>query len=182
MANGKYTYTLTDRCGVHVLILSALCRSRRDKEEGDSDSSEEESEEEEEEESEEESSEDGGDQPEMTRAERRELKKKQAAAKQPQKPGSSSQGAANGAEDGEEEDDESDLINPNRAPPKRVAISDLNSNKPRELSRKERYVCILVHCGTLLIRWIGKLRRRKKLKTGTGRYATLVAFNVSHSF
>ena len=101
--------------------------SRRGQEEGsdeDSDAISEEEEEEESSEEEEVAPQSTSAEPEMSRAQRKELKKQQGAKK----------AAA------EEDDEDEDLINPNHVK-KQLTISDLG--KPKELTRRERYVMIL---------------------------------------
>ena len=72
--------------------------------------------------------------PQLTREERRQQKKTRVQKTDNQ----------NGKdEDEEESDDDADLVNPNRVT-KKVTIADLD--KPRELTRKERYSNFLVNC------------------------------------
>lgn len=162
--NGTAVSTDKPYVSVVVCIVGSLstsnpftCRAvrRKRRDEGDDDDEEEEEEEEEEsEESEEESAPatSAAPQQELTRAERRQLKKQKGQA-----------ATQNGDED---EDEDPILANPNITVGKRMNISDLNA--PRELTRKERYVCILRLIA--ISHFQGSTREEKEKKEAKERY------------
>jgi hypothetical protein len=163
------------------MSFSSLPSRRGAQDEEDSDDGDEEVEDEDEDEDEEEDEEGEGGVagPELSRAERRELKKKQAA-----KEGKRGEGADDGHDDdgGEDEDEDELIANPNRVT-KKLNISDLSA--PRELTRRERYVSVpLSHaparffffpCPFVLtilpLLCVGNRRRRRRPRTGIGRYS-----------
>jgi predicted nucleic acid-binding Zn-ribbon protein len=116
--------------------FSTTLRGNREKSKGEEDDSEEDVEEEEEEEESEEE-EEAPAAPEgagTSRAERKAQKKKSKVEEKTEE------------KDEEEDDEDEDLVNPNRAGIKNLNISDLSA--PRELSRRERYVCQYISSGS----------------------------------